>query len=155
LEGAPEKSKPAYQRSLVFTSQAGMVNNMNDSVVWGLLPVLLFDSGLLLEQVAVIVSIYPAVWGMGQLIMGYPTLLAAVSDSAPEIHRSRSLGIYRFFRDSGFAFGALIGGAAADRFGIPAAMGCIGALTFLSGLVYWLGNSGKTFQALMPVSENK
>lgn len=191
-EKAAEKNKPGYLRGLVFTSQAGMVNNMNDAVIWGLLPVLLFDSGLLLEQIAVIASIYPAVWGSGQLIMGflsdrigrkgmitagmwlqavgisffvflhgfgwwivgsvllgvgtamvYPTLLASVSDSAPDLHRSRSLGIYRFFRDSGFAFGALFGGIAADSFGIPAAMGGIGALTFLSGLVFWLGKSGE------------
>lgn len=169
-------------RALFSASQAGMVNNLNDGMVWGLLPIFLVQSGLALEEVGVIAAAYPAVWGMTQLFTGalsdrwgrkwmivagmwiqaagigcfvagngfwpwaagavilglgtalvYPTLLAAVSDVAHPNWRATSVGVYRLWRDGGYAVGALFSGIVADVFGILAAIMFIGGLTFLSG----------------------
>ncbi len=171
-------------RSLFASSQAGLVNNMNDGVVWGLVPIFLAGLGLRLEQVGLIAAAYPAVWGLGQLVTGalsdrwgrkwliasgmwvqasgiamlavggrftwwllgavtlglgtalvYPTLLAAISDVAHPTWRGSAVGVYRLWRDGGFAVGGLVAGLLADAFGMPTAIGAAGALTFLSGLV--------------------
>ena len=171
-------------RALFATSQAGLVNNLNDGVVWGLVPILLASSSLPLEQIAIVVAIYPIVWGLGQLVTGalsdrwgrkwlisagmgiqaigiglfaaghdfvawasaaallgvgtalvYPTLLAVVSDVAQPEWRSSAIGVYRLWRDLGYALGALLGGWLADATGMPFALGAIGGLTLLSGLV--------------------
>ena len=67
--------------------------------------------------------------------MVYPSLIAAVSDASHPSWRARSLSVYRFWRDLGYAIGALSAGIIADRFGLSAAIVSIAALTFLSGVV--------------------
>jgi len=169
-------------RALFSASQAGMVNNLNDGMVWGLLPIFLAQSGLAVEKIGIIAAAYPAVWGLTQLVTGalsdrwgrkwmiasgmwiqaagiacfvagnyfgiwlagaiilglgtalvYPTLLAAISDVAHPHWRATSVGVYRLWRDGGYAVGALASGIIADALGIPAAIAAIGGLTFLSG----------------------
>ena len=177
-------------RALFAASQAGMVNNLNDGMVWGLVPIFLAGAGLPLEQVGIVAAVYPGVWGLSQLATGalsdrwgrkrmiaagmwvqavgismfvigksfvpwlnaavllgigtalvYPTLLAAVSDVARPEWRASAVGVYRLWRDGGYAVGALLSGILADAgdavgiAGIPFAMQVIAALTFLSGLV--------------------
>jgi MFS family permease len=177
-------------RALFAASQAGMVNNLNDGMVWGLVPIYLTGSGLTLEQVGVVAAVYPGVWGISQLATGalsdrwgrkrmivtgmwiqaigiilfvigksflpwlgasvllgigtalvYPTLLAAVSDVAHPEWRASAVGVYRLWRDGGYAVGALVSGALADAgdaagiAGIPFAMAAIAGLTFLSGVI--------------------
>ncbi len=169
-------------RALFASSQAGMVNNINDGMVWGLAPIFLAGAGLPLEEIGIIAAIYPGVWGISQLLTGalsdrlgrkwmiaggmwiqafgislfvvgrnflpwvsgsvllgigtalvYPTLLAAVSDVAHPEWRASAVGVYRLWRDAGYAIGALLSGILADVLGIPFAMLVIAALTFLSG----------------------
>jgi MFS family permease len=165
-------------------SQAGMVNNLNDGLAWGLFPVLFAAAGLSLGRVGVLVALYPAVWGIGQLVTGalsdrlgrkplivagmwlqaaalagvaiahtfpawaigavllgagtalvYPTLLAAIGDVAHPAWRARSIGVYRLWRDGGFAVGALVCGIVADQWGIRPAIATVAAITAVSGLV--------------------
>jgi MFS family permease len=171
-------------RALFAASQAGLVNNLNDGMVWGLLPLFFFARGLPIEHVAVISATYPGVWGLSQLVTGalsdrwgrkwliaagmwvqaagillfvigqafagwlagavllgvgtalvYPTLLAAVSDVAHPEWRASAVGVYRLWRDGGYAVGALTAGLLADALGTPVAIAAIGGLTFLSGVV--------------------
>jgi len=171
-------------KTLFSVSQAGMVNNMNDGMVWGLVPILLTAAGLSVEKIALIAAIYPAVWSMSQLVTGalsdrwgrkwiiaagmwiqsigialfviatsfvtwlvgsillgigtalvYPTLLAAVSDVAHPDWRASAVGVYRLWRDGGYAVGALAAGLLADAFGGSTAIAAIGALTFVSGVI--------------------
>ena len=171
-------------RSLSAVSQAGLVNNLNDGLAWGLLPVLFTHAGLQLPQVGILTAVYPAVWGAGQLITGpasdrlgrkwliasgmgvqalaltltaagagfplwllavillgagtalvYPTLLAAVGDVAAPTWRARAVGVYRLWRDTGFAVGALLAGLLADAFGIPTAILAVAAVTAASGVL--------------------
>lgn len=171
-------------KSLSSVSQAGMVNNLNDGLAWGLFPVLFAAAGLGIERIGILAAVYPAVWGAGQLITGplsdrigrkplitggmlvqalalgmvalgngfgtwlaavvllgagtamvYPTLLAAIGDVAHPQWRARSVGIYRLWRDGGFAVGALLSGLIADAYGIPAAVIVVAALTALSGII--------------------
>lgn len=171
-------------RSLSAASQAGLVNNLNDGLAWGLFPVLFAISGLSLSQVGMLAAVYPAVWGAAQLLTGaasdrwgrkwfivvgmivqavglalvavshsfgpwliaavilglgtamvYPALLAAIGDVAHPTWRARSVGIYRLWRDGGFAVGALLSGLLADSYGIPSAIAAIAVLTAASGVV--------------------
>lgn len=171
-------------KSLSAISQAGMVNNLNDGLAWGLFPVLFAVEGLSIERIGILAAVYPAVWGAGQLITGtlsdrigrkwlivagmlvqagglmtvalghsfavwlagaillgagtamvYPALLAAIGDVAHPEWRARSVGVYRLWRDGGFAVGALLSGLLADALGIPAAVATVAALTAASGLV--------------------
>ena len=171
-------------RSLSAASQAGLVNNLNDGMAWGLLPLFYAAHGLTIGEVGVLAAAYPAVWGVAQigtgalsdrvgrkgLIVGgmfvqaaaiwsiaastsfapwllaaallglgtamvYPTLLAAVADVADPSWRGAAVGVYRLWRDLGFAVGAILAGVAADAFGIPAAIAAVAALTGASGLV--------------------
>jgi MFS family permease len=171
-------------KSLSSVSQAGMVNNLNDGLAWGLFPVLFATAGLSVERIGILAAVYPAVWGAAQLVTGamsdkygrkwmivggmlvqsvalgmvavgtsfgvwlaaaiflglgtalvYPTLLAAIGDVAHPEWRARSVGIYRLWRDGGFAVGALLAGVLADAFGIPAAVAVVAALTALSGIL--------------------
>ena len=171
-------------KALFAACQAGMVNNLNDGMVWGLVPLLLAGFSVSVEQVALVAAAYPAVWGIGQLFTGalsdrwgrkwlivagmwlqaagiglfvvgqgmavwlvaavllglgtamvYPTLLAAVSDVAHPVWRGSAVGVYRLWRDMGFAIGGILAGLLADAFNIPVAIAVIGGLTFLSGLV--------------------
>ncbi|UEL28316.1 MFS transporter [Pseudarthrobacter sp. L1SW] len=172
-------------KSLSSVSQAGMVNNLNDGLAWGLFPVLFVTSGgLSLEHVGILAAVYPAVWGAGQMVTGllsdrigrkpliaggmlvqaaalamvavgqdfaiwlaavvllgagtamvYPTLLAAIGDVAHPLWRARSIGIYRLWRDAGFAVGALLSGILADAYGIPAAVAAVAVITAASGVM--------------------
>jgi MFS family permease len=170
--------------SLFAASQAGLVNNLNDGLVWGLLPIFLAGFGLSLQQIGIIAAVYPGVWGVGQLFTGalsdrlgrkwliagglwvqaagiglvvwgatfgvwvlaavlmgigtamvYPTLLAAVGDVAHPSWRGSAVGVYRFWRDSGYAVGALLAGLLADAWGMEGAILVIAGLTALSGVV--------------------
>jgi MFS family permease len=174
-------------RALFSVSQAGMVNNLNDGLAWGLFPLYFASQGLTLKEVSVLGAAYPAVWGTMQLgtgalsdrlgrkgliaggmvlqglsIMGlvvmagffpwllcsgllgagtamvYPTLLAAIGDVAHPSWRASSVGVYRLWRDGGYALGALIAGALADSLGMPSAIAGIGLLTVLSGILVLL-----------------
>jgi MFS family permease len=171
--------------ALSACSQAGLVNNLNDGLAWGLLPLLFVRrGGLPVAQVGLLAALYPAVWGLGQLLTGplsdrlgrkplitggmllqavalagtalgssfwpwaacaillgigtamvYPTLLAAISDIAHPNWRATAVGVYRLWRDTGFAVGALLAGLAADLAGLQAAVWVVAALTAASGLV--------------------
>jgi MFS family permease len=172
------------ERALSAASQAGMVNNLNDGLAWGLFPILFATSGLSLTRIGVLAAIYPAVWGLGQTITGalsdrwgrkrliaagmlvqavgialvaiaasfsawaiaavlmgagtamvYPTLLAVIGDVAHPTWRARAVGVYRLWRDAGYAIGALIAGITADLLGIRAAVWLIAAITAASGIV--------------------
>ena len=171
-------------RALFSLSQAGLVNNLNDVVIWGLLPLLALGAGMLVGQVAMLGGTYLAVWGISQLVTGplsdrigrkplitggmwvqsigialfvfsaggsmwllaaavmglgtgmvYPALLAAVSDLAHPSWRASALGVYRLWRDNGYAVGALAGGLLADSLGIQFAIVAIALLTAGSGWI--------------------
>ena len=170
--------------ALSSASQAGMVNNLNDGLAWGLFPVLFAGAGLPIARIGVLAALYPAVWGLGQLVTGawsdrigrkplivagmllqggalalvaagdsfgvwavaavglgtgtamvYPTLLATIGDVAHPAWRARSVGVYRLWRDGGFAVGALVAGLLADAFSLRAAIWVVAALTAVSGLI--------------------
>lgn len=171
-------------RALSSASQAGMVNNLNDGLAWGLFPIFFADAGISVGRIGVLAAVYPAVWGLGQLVTGglsdrvgrkplivagmftqamaiasiaatggfvawllgaallgagtamvYPTLLAAVGDVAHPSWRARSVGVYRLWRDAGFAVGALTAGLLADALSIEVAIYAVAALTALSGAI--------------------
>jgi MFS family permease len=173
-----------FDRDLSSISQAGLVNNLNDGMAWGLFPLFYAAAGLSIERIGWLAAIYPAVWGVGQLFTGalsdrlgrkwliaggmwtqaagiasivlsarfagfaagaillgagtamvYPTLLAAIGDVAHPAWRASSVGVYRLWRDLGYAVGALLAGLTADVLGIDAAIWLIAAITFLSGLL--------------------
>ncbi|MGQ0842111.1 MFS transporter [Actinokineospora sp.] len=170
--------------ALSSASQAGMVNNLNDGLAWGLFPILFATTGMSVARIGVLAALYPAVWGLGQLVTGplsdrlgrkhlitagmltqaaalalfaiadtfagwaiaaallgagtamvYPTLLAAIGDVAHPAWRARAVGVYRLWRDGGFAVGALLAGFLADLAGLRAAIMVIAAITAASGLV--------------------
>jgi MFS family permease len=171
-------------RTLSSISQAGLVNNLNDGLAWGILPLYFAASGLDVGRIAVLAAVYPATWGILQagtgalsdrlgrkwmiaggmclqalaialflshagfalwlvaaILLGlgtalvYPTLLAAIGDAVDPGVRASAVGVYRLWRDSGYAIGALISGIIADRLGQSSAIGAVAALTFLSGVV--------------------
>ncbi|MAT53110.1 MAG: MFS transporter [Saprospirales bacterium] len=173
-------------------TQAGLVNNLNDGMVWGLLPMLLAAKNFSLEQIGVVASVYPAVWGLGQLITGkladifpkkkmlfwgmllqavalflfvpassytayillsgllglgtaivYPTFLAAIADYTHPQQRAKSIGVFRLWRDLGYAIGALLTGIIADAFGLLVPVIVIGALTLVSALVIGVRMKGE------------
>jgi MFS family permease len=175
-------------RSLSACSQAGLVNNLNDGLAWGLFPLLFASAGLTVGKIGLLAGVYPAVWGVSQIATGalsdrwgrkwpiasgmwiqaigiwlvagganvtqpfalwltgcvllgvgtalvYPALLAAVGDRADPRWRASAVGVYRFWRDMGYAVGAVLAGILADRLGIGAAITAVGFLTFASGVV--------------------
>ena len=67
--------------------------------------------------------------------MVYPTLLAAIGDVAHHSWRASAVGVYRLWRDLGYAFGAVIAGIVADLFGLAEAALVVAALTFVSGVI--------------------
>jgi MFS family permease len=170
--------------ALSAASQAGMVNNLNDGLAWGLFPILFATAGLSVSRIGILAAVYPAVWGAGQLITGtlsdrwgrkhlitagmlvqagalalvalagtfplwlvaavllgagtamvYPALLAAIGDVAHPAWRARAVGVYRLWRDGGFAVGALLTGVVADLWGLRAAVWVVAALTAASGVI--------------------
>ena len=170
--------------ALSACSQAGMVNNLNDGMAWGLFPLLYAEGGLSVAAIGTLAAIYPAVWGLGQLVTGalsdrigrkwmiaggmlvqaagigviasasgfaawaagsvllgigtamvYPTLLAAIGDVAHPAWRASAVGVYRLWRDAGYAVGAVLAGVLADAFGVHAAVWAIAGLTAASGVV--------------------
>lgn len=171
-------------RNLSSVSQAGMVNNLNDGIVWGLFPLWFAAYQMSLEQIGILAAVYPATWGIAQLATGvlsdrigrkwliasgmwvqaagiaavlisggiagsvigavllgigtamvYPTLLAAVSDVAHPSWRASAVGVYRMWRDLGYAFGAVMAGILADALGLSIAIAAVAVLTFASGIV--------------------
>ncbi|TDE09348.1 MFS transporter [Dyadobacter psychrotolerans] len=177
-------------KNLFAVSQAGLINNLNDGMSWGVFPLLFTAAGVNLEGIGWIKAVYPVVWGVGQLVTGpladrlgrkplivwgmflqavahlfiglevfpalwtgligsallgmgtamvYPALLAAVSDAAPPLWRASALGVYRFWRDMGYAIGALMAGLVAAWLGMVWAIHVAGLLTLLSGIIAWIG----------------
>jgi len=172
------------ERALSAVCQAGMVNNANDGMAWGLFPLYFARAGLSIAAIGTLAALYPAVWGFGQLVTGalsdrvgrkwliaggmwvqagaialiavgssfavwaigavllgvgtamvYPTLLAAIGDVAHPTWRASSVGVYRLWRDGGFAVGALLAGGVADLFGIATAIWVVALITAASGVV--------------------
>jgi MFS family permease len=170
--------------ALSAASQAGLVNNLNDGLAWGLFPILFAASGLGVARIGVLVALYPAVWSVGQTVTGglsdrwgrkwlivaglllqaagialvaaatgfaawavaavlmgagtamvYPTLLAVIGDVAHPAWRGRAVGVYRLWRDLGYAAGAIVAGVTADLFGIRSAVWVVAAITAVSGIV--------------------
>jgi MFS family permease len=179
-------------RNLGAISQAGLVNNLNDGMVWGLFPILLASRNFDLAQTGKIAALYPIVWGLGQLFTGkmadhfskknmlfwgmleqglallgmlfassffhfaalsaalgagtavvYPTFLAAIADYAQPRQRAESIGVFRLWRDLGYAVGALLTGILADSLGILWAVGAIGFLTLVSSIVILVRMNGR------------
>ncbi|MDX3532958.1 MFS transporter [Streptomyces sp. MB09-01] len=171
-------------KALSSASWAGMVNNLNDALAWGVFPLLYAAHGLSIGEIGLLAALYPAVWGVGQILTGwwsdrigrkhlitagmlvqaaaiglvaagttlpvwaaaqvllgvgtalvYPTLLAVIGDVAHPAWRARAVGVYRLWRDGGFAVGALLAGVLADAFGLTAAIWAVAALTAAAGLV--------------------
>jgi MFS family permease len=170
--------------TLSAISQAGLVNNLNDGLAWGLLPLHFAAAGLAIERIAILSAVYPVMWGLCQLFTGalsdrvgrkwmiaggmwlqaiaialfltpvnfalwflaalllglgtamvYPTLLAAIGDVVDPLVRASSVGVYRLWRDSGYAFGALLSGIVAQALGQNAAIAVVSALTLGSGAI--------------------
>lgn len=173
-------------RNLGSITQAGLVNNLNDGMVWGLFPMLLLSKGFSLAEIGVITAIYPAVWGLGQLATGklsdlicqkdlltyglllqalalagliravsftqfaglsvllglgtamvYPTFLSAIATHTHPLDRAKSLGIFRLWRDSGYAVGALLTGVLSAYFSFSISIASIAGLTVLSAVIVW------------------
>lgn len=171
-------------RNLSSVTQAGLVNNLTDGMAWGLFPLVFAAADLPFHEIGVLAALYPAVWGVAQLVTGawsdrvgrkplivggmftqavgiavvalahrfagfavgavllgvgtamvYPTLLAAIGDVAHPSWRGSAVGVYRSWRDLGYAIGALAAGVAADAFGLTAAVWMVGVITCASGVV--------------------
>lgn len=171
-------------RNLSSVSQAGLVNNLNDGMAWGLFPLVFAAAGMTLAQIGILAAIYPAVWGASQILTGalsdrigrkwlivwgmwlqaagiavtaltadfrgfglgavllgigtamvYPTLLATIGDVAHPAWRASAVGVYRLWRDLGYAVGALLAGLTADLFGLASALWLVAVLTLLSGMI--------------------
>jgi len=172
------------EKALSAASQAGLVNNLNDGLAWGIFPLFFARAGLSISRIGILAALYPAVWGLGQLVTGalsdrigrkwliaagmwtqaaaigfiaaahgfwpwaagafllgvgtamvYPTLLAAVGDVAHPAWRASAVGVYRLWRDAGFAIGALTAGLVADLLGLAAAIWFVAGLTAISAAV--------------------
>lgn len=172
------------ERTLGSVTQAGLVNNLNDGMTWGLLPIILMQQSFSIEEIGMLTATYPAVWGIGQLFTGkmsdhiskkkmlfwgmfiqgaallcmvfaikfweyffvavalgwgtamvYPTFLSTIAAYTNTIDRPKSLGVFRLWRDLGYAFGALITGIIADTFGLSVSIISIGLITILSAII--------------------
>lgn len=190
----PDAEPPSFRHTFATTSlrdpslsaicQAGLVNNLNDALVWGLVPLFLAAQGLSVGQIGVIAALYPGSWGLAQLGTGawsdhvgrkplivaglwlqavaiagltifdsyagwvfcalgmglgtalvYPTLIAAISDRAHPAWRASAVGVYRLWRDLGYAIGGIVVGVVADAIDDQAAILLVAALTAASGLI--------------------
>jgi MFS family permease len=172
------------QPSLSAASAAGLANNLNDGLAWGLLPIVYAGAGLSFGEIGLLAAAYPATWGAAQLMTGalsdragrkplivggllvqaaalvaiaawsglgpwlvaaialglgtamvYPALIAVVADVAEPAWRGAAVGVYRFWRDAGFAVGAIVAGSLADRFGAPVAIAGVAAITAAAGIL--------------------
>jgi MFS family permease len=189
-EHTPPRLRAAFAQTsyrvpaLRSCSQAGLVNNLNDGLAWGLVPLFLAAHGASIAQVGLVAAIYPGVWSVAQIATGhwsdtigrkplivagmliqaaalgvlalsdgalgaavgaaallglgtalvYPTLIAAISDAVSPVARATVVGVYRFWRDIGYALGALVAGGVADALGYGGAIVLVAALTAASGL---------------------
>lgn len=173
-----------FDRNLGSVTQAGLINNLNDGMAWGLFPIMLAEKGFSIAQIGIVTAVYPAVWGIGQLITGkmsdyfckksmlfwgmflqalallllvfantlshyiilsailgwgtamvYPTFLATVAENTHPHDRPKSLGVFRLWRDLGYAIGAILTGIIADAFGLNSAVILIGVLTLISAFM--------------------
>jgi MFS family permease len=174
-------------KNLSSVTQAGLVNNLNDGMAWGIFPILLASKGFSIAEIGIVTAVYPAVWGLGQLFTGkmadhfckkdllfpgmllqgvalvvllfaetithfivlssllgigtamvYPTFLATIAENTHPTDRANSLGVFRLWRDLGYAIGAILTGIIADTFGINASIFAIGLLTiFSSGIIFY------------------
>jgi MFS family permease len=171
-------------RDLSSVTQAGMVTNLNDGMAWGLFPLWFAAASMSLEQIGILTAVYPATWGVAQLIAGacsdrivrkwliaggmwvqalgiavvllasgmraatlgavllglgtamaYPTLLAAIGDVTHPSCRASAVGVYRLWRDLGYAFGAALSGVLADALGLSLAITAVAIVTLMSGIV--------------------
>ena len=171
-------------KTLSSVTQAGLINNLNDGMIWGLLPILLLSINLNTEQIGLIAAAYPTFWGIGQLFTGkmsdsyskkkmlfwgmliqgisilflpfinyfflllflsillgigtaivYPTFLTVIAEESPPLQRAESLGAFRFWRDLGYAIGAIVSGITADFFGIEFSIILIGLITIMSSII--------------------
>src|SRR5690606_1615171 len=172
------------ERVLGSVTQAGLVNNLNDGMAWGLFPILMAVRGFGIAEIGIVTGVYPAVWGMGQLITGkmadhfnkrhilvvgmllqgaalfsfpfvsslsalislaavlgwgtamvYPTFLAAIAENTHPTDRAASLGVFRLWRDLGYAIGAILTGIIADTLGIASSVIFVAVLTCISAAV--------------------
>lgn len=170
--------------NLGSVTQAGLINNLNDGMVWGIFPIMLSSAGLSLTEIGLITALYPAVWGLGQLFTGhladkfckkdllsagmaiqavalltmawvkgfwaftalaailgwgtamvYPTFLATIAEKTHPLDRAKSVGVFRLWRDLGYAIGAILTGLIADMMNIPTAISMVGLLTLFSAVV--------------------
>ena len=171
-------------KNLSAITQAGLVNNLNDGMIWGLLPILLFSLDFETKNIGFIVAAYPTVWGIGQLFTGkmsdvyskkkmlfwgmllqgiaiilitytsnfsdllflaatlglgtalvYPTFLSAIAETTTPTQRAESIGVFRLWRDLGYAIGAILSGIIADVWGVEYAIISIGVITIYSSLI--------------------
>ena len=171
-------------KNLGSVTQAGLINNLNDGMAWGIFPILLASKGFSISEIGIVTAVYPAVWGLGQLFTGamadkfckkdmlfmgmflqaialivllwanamlhfvllssvlgwgtamvYPTFLATVAENTNPQDRAKSIGIFRLWRDLGYAIGAILTGIIADLISIKAAIMFIGLLTLASALI--------------------
>lgn len=171
-------------KNLGSVTQAGLINNLNDGMAWGIFPILLAEKNFSIPEIGVVTAIYPAVWGIGQLFTGkmsdhfckksmlfwgmflqglalllfifasslthyivlasvlgwgtamvYPTFLATVAENTHPHDRPKSLGVFRLWRDLGYAIGAILTGIIADAFGINTSVIVISILTVISSLI--------------------
>jgi len=171
-------------KTLSSVTQAGLINNLNDGMIWGLLPILLWQLKLATPQIGIISAIYPSIWGVGQIVTGrlsdvlskkkmlfwgmflqgiaiilliytrnfyllailsallgigtalvYPTFLSSIGQATNPSQRAESIGVFRLWRDLGYAFGAIISGIIADWMGLNYAIVFIGVLTILSSII--------------------
>jgi MFS family permease len=189
-DGTPPRFSEAFadasyrQSALRSCSQAGLVNNLNDGLAWGLVPLFLAAHGAEVQTIGLVAAVYPGVWSVAQIATGhwsdrvgrkplivggmfvqalalamlaggkgavgsaivsaallgigtalvYPTLIAAISDAVSPVARAPVVGVYRFWRDAGYAIGALVAGGVADALGYGGAIVVVAALTAASGL---------------------
>ena len=171
-------------KTLSSVTQAGLVNNLNDGMIWGLLPIILLQADYDSQSIGIITAVYPTVWGIGQLFTGkmsdvyskkallfwgmflqgiailifpftedfifmviiafllgvgtalvYPTFLSAIATATNPTQRAESIGAFRFWRDSGYAIGAVLSGIIADLLGVSFAISMIGMITLFSAVV--------------------
>ncbi|MEX0973579.1 MAG: MFS transporter [Solirubrobacterales bacterium] len=190
VDGGPPRLRKAFAQAsyrvpaLRSSSQAGLVNNLNDGLAWGLVPLFLAANGAGIAEIGLVAAVYPGVWSVAQIATGhwsdsagrkplivagmfvqagalvvlalsngaipvavgaaallglgtalvYPTLIAAISDAVSPVARAPVVGVYRFWRDMGYALGALIAGASADALGYGGAVALVAGLTAASGL---------------------